>query len=238
MGCQPDLPRDLYAPARTPLASLQDAHRSLNCSGGVTGSSLNHRLIASKPSASRITTENTDRRLQSAGHAFFYSYCQLSIGEFQSQLTSDRILSTPRWTRSQSRPPLSPGAAKRVAADMFYSLGPSSDGIVSEWKCESITLAPLIGDCWYYVVRFSEKGRALTGVPAYADIIVLMDGAAIQPLPYEDPVAPTSGAGGSPLSSPGLSVVETEMITRTTKPASKARSQQRVAGLCHRLLAI
>ena len=108
----------------------------------------------------------------------------LSISDFESstfhfQISRSELLQTPKWRDSRQFPPLSPRKAEAAALRRAQQLRPD----VSKWNLEGICLlrwAWADDDRSYYLVTFWRGDIAITGLPYFLRIPVLMDGTAVQ----------------------------------------------------------
>jgi len=104
---------------------------------------------------------------------------QLSDSDFEGvtyifQTTRSSIRSTPKWKPNEEFPPLSPRKAEAAALGRAHQLRPD----VSTWNTESICLN-YIGDDWFYLVKLWRADIAITGLPYFLEVPVLMDGNAL-----------------------------------------------------------
>ena len=108
----------------------------------------------------------------------------LSVSDFESstfhfQISRSELLQTPKWRDGRQFPPLSPRKAETAALRRAQQLRPD----VSKWNLEEISLLRWAwpdDDRWYYLVTFWRGDIAITGLPYFLRIPVLMDGTAVQ----------------------------------------------------------
>lgn len=98
-------------------------------------------------------------------------------------LSRKRLDSMPQWTSIQPNPPLSPRKAQEVAFKKLRELVPKEP----KWRLISISLEPVDEDSegkfkfWIYVVRYEGNSGMVFGATEPFDIVVTMDGKAIDP---------------------------------------------------------
>ena len=98
----------------------------------------------------------------------------------QSQL--DRYV---KWEASDVNPPIAIRDAidiSKLAIEDF-----AKKGFVKkekEWAVRLISIVPIGGDKWYYVVEYGQRNAF--GNPPAVTIVILMDGIWLQPLPTSD----------------------------------------------------
>ena len=91
--------------------------------------------------------------------------------------TTEAVLNgTPRWNTNADFPPLSPRKAEAAARSEAQQLRPD----VATWWLETIELRPIIDGCWCYAVRLTRGDVAITGMPYFLTVPVLMSGQAVQ----------------------------------------------------------
>lgn len=76
------------------------------------------------------------------------SHFKESIYSFD--LTRSALSKAPRWVPSAKSPPLSPRRAQKIAFALVKRLRPE----VSEWRLDRITLEPIQGTDWIYLVTY------------------------------------------------------------------------------------
>ena len=104
----------------------------------------------------------------------------LSLPDFEGvlyffQTTRGSLRATPKWKSDAEFPPLSPRRAEEVALQRAQQMRPD----VLKWHRENISLQESDHDAWFYLVRFWRGDRAITGLPHFLDVPVLMDGRAL-----------------------------------------------------------
>lgn len=108
--------------------------------------------------------------------------CEFEGEVFYFDFESSALDSAPKWSAKADFPPLSPRKAEAVALNWAQSVRPD----VTKWLLESISLEPRNGldddGCWYYVVTFSRGDIAVTGLPYFLRVPVLMSGRVVQAL--------------------------------------------------------
>lgn len=92
------------------------------------------------------------------------------------QTTRGAMLKAPPWEASREFPPLSPRAAEAAALRRAMQLRPE----ISKWHRENIILRQWEDDYWYYMVTFWPGDVAITGLPSYLEVPVLMNGQAVE----------------------------------------------------------
>ena len=102
--------------------------------------------------------------------------------EYVSTVTESQVLSAPAWKRNAGHPPLSARKADELAKAVFRKLPGRST--LERTEIHLVDLGDSIH--WFYVVRFDTVNEAITGLPAWAEILVLMDGTVIEPKPIEN----------------------------------------------------
>jgi len=108
----------------------------------------------------------------------FYSYAFEK--QYVCQITKEMIEKTPPWLDKFDSPPLPPRKALAIAEKMADELVGTKEGFKRELVC--ICLRP-IEDGWVWEIRFkwSPPNAATTGIQDYLNVMVLMDGTAVQP---------------------------------------------------------
>jgi hypothetical protein len=98
---------------------------------------------------------------------------------YESVVTTQDLIPTPRWEESQPAPPLTARAALVAARECLQGL----ELPIRQWDLDSICLRPA-GDegFWYYQVVFAEH-RDKPGLVRTFTITVLMNGVAVVPKP-------------------------------------------------------
>lgn len=116
----------------------------------------------------------------------------LSVSEFEGRLyffyvNSSDLDSGPKWLGSAPFPPLSPRHAESAARAEAQRIRPD----VTKWLLDSIKLVPIRSldnpEVWYYCVRLWRGDIAITGLPYFLEIPVLMDGRAVAASTKERP---------------------------------------------------
>jgi hypothetical protein len=95
------------------------------------------------------------------------------------EVTEAVLNGTPRWKENVAYPPLSPRDAEAAARAELQLLRPD----VGAWMLVHIVLRQIIGQCWCYVVVFHRGDIAITGLPEYLSVPVLMNGQAVHGTP-------------------------------------------------------
>jgi hypothetical protein len=102
--------------------------------------------------------------------------CDFENVLFFFETTHGEIRKTPEWKESAEFPPLSPRRAEASALQVAMKMRPD----VQVWRFEEIRLLKTWEDRWMYLVRFQRGDVAVTGLPYFLDIPVLMNGRAIE----------------------------------------------------------
>jgi hypothetical protein len=105
---------------------------------------------------------------------------QVFIKRYSTRIATEQREKSPAWEGEAENPPVSAKEAKRLATKMKDSL--VKDNETYWWGLESLTLRPL-SDKWIWVVTFRAHVRKgiSTGPATELDIVVMMDGTAIEP---------------------------------------------------------
>lgn len=103
---------------------------------------------------------------------------ELSYSDFYRQYlfctTRGALRATPKWEPEAAFPPLPPKRAVEAAIRSVAYIG------VSSWNIEHIALKEAGEGRWMYLVRMTEADIAITGVPFFIEVPVLMDGVAVE----------------------------------------------------------
>jgi hypothetical protein len=105
------------------------------------------------------------------------------LSEFEGSLycfqtTQSAVEAAPQWKARAEFPPLSPRRAAAAALKEAGRLRPD----VSVWRVESIALQPCGGEnYWIYRVVLWRGDIAITGLPSFLEIPLLMNGKVIHP---------------------------------------------------------
>ncbi|HEY2150063.1 MAG TPA: hypothetical protein VGH34_04600 [Vicinamibacterales bacterium] len=108
------------------------------------------------------------------------NYSRILGVEFASSLTCAELEAAPRWTETQSNPPLS-------ARDALAAAKAALPKIVENpamWDFGALELRPMIvPDTWVWIVQFYVRPTGpLGGVSQSLRIVVLMNGHVIEPV--------------------------------------------------------
>ncbi len=92
---------------------------------------------------------------------------------------SDALLrQTSSWRAEKDPLPLTPSKAKSLAIDEAHRLRPD----VGSWWVDEVELHWVVEDSWYYLITLSRRDIAITGMPFFLKVPVLMDGVAVHPV--------------------------------------------------------
>jgi hypothetical protein len=99
---------------------------------------------------------------------------------YTTRITAEHRQRSPAWDDGAENPPLSAKQAKALATQMKDSVVKDSD--THWWGLHGLTLRPMDGK-WIWVVTFREHTRngISTGPATELDIVVMMDGTALEP---------------------------------------------------------
>lgn len=112
--------------------------------------------------------------------AQIYSY---AFGtKYEVTISRNALEKSPAWEHSADNPPVSP----RKAIDLANAIKDSlvKDTTRHEWRLVSASLVPANAPGkWYWLVRYEAHVRVggSSGIPDHLQLVVLMDGKAIQP---------------------------------------------------------
>jgi len=110
------------------------------------------------------------------------TYNYVSGKKFATTVTEGAVAKAPAWKADAEDPPLSARKALASAKVALRRLLPAMKE--GEFTLSSLSLTPLHGTGWYWAVTF--QGQSLTGFPPTLRIVVLMDGAVVEPVVTED----------------------------------------------------
>jgi hypothetical protein len=118
---------------------------------------------------------------------WYAAYGDVGDQHFQSKATWPRIEQAPRWSPdTQQIPPLSPGRAQAIARKQLDRLIPAEQ----TWHLHAVRIVDAgLGTHWLYEISFQREFPADVAVfgGQFMEILVLMDGAAIEPIPIVRP---------------------------------------------------
>ena len=100
-----------------------------------------------------------------------------------SKITDEAIDKSPNWDAASENPPLSAKKALKLSLPVAERLAKAEKKGFDAWKIEleGATLKKS-GKHWIWKVQYTwHRGGIGTGVPPFADIIVLMDGTVVEP---------------------------------------------------------
>jgi hypothetical protein len=98
---------------------------------------------------------------------------------FKFVVMESQLQNVPKWETKAEHPPLSPRKAMSIAKQKARELLPA----VYDWDVSALTLQRTGAEGnWIYVVKATERPNQLRwNNPAWINIIVLMDGSAVEP---------------------------------------------------------
>ena len=112
---------------------------------------------------------------------------------WDSVVGRQHLEASPRWREDEESPPLAPRAAVRAARATLQQIHFPQSGS-GTWKVHRVTLTQLaVVDAWIYVVEFlplpkpppaGASGVIAGPVTSLVQIVVLMNGRAIVPVPH------------------------------------------------------
>lgn len=113
----------------------------------------------------------------------------VSKNHYQSLVSLDDLDRVPKWDPDAACPPLPPRRAMEKAAD--YCLA-NFDSVLKRqvlWRTKTITLRPVGGNDWIYVIELEPKEN-YGAIVRPMRIILLQDGTIVRPRLLEDTSAP------------------------------------------------
>lgn len=111
---------------------------------------------------------------------------------YHSRVTQAALDATPDWPGDQPSPPLLPGKAIALAREQLFKMHSEA----TNWNLRGINLLK-VGrkGQWIYSVRFEVPHDSPNSIPTPFDIVVLMNGLVVQPVPQKGPTEDMSMFG-------------------------------------------
>jgi hypothetical protein len=103
--------------------------------------------------------------------------------QYSFEISTEILESSPSWKESENNPPLPAQVALQRARARLALLFPNA----KQWEVSEIVLRVITAQAlnrWIYIVRFKppESNQTIKGAPAGMDIVVMMNGIAINPI--------------------------------------------------------